>query len=143
MFNTNGSLAMGLEFIGRVIKTSLVVSAFILIFGAVYYDWNYSLGIAIGLVFNCVNLWFVRGLIEQTVTLRDRRPVSIFLFSAIKFPILYLIGYLILKADIVPVTSLLVGFTLLFAIVVLKVIGRELASARWMKMADSKNGAQQ
>lgn len=134
---------MGLEFIGRVIKTSLVVAAFILIFGAVYYDWNYSLGIAIGLVFNCVNLWFVKGLIEQTVTLRERKPLPILVLSAIKFPVLYLIGYLILKVDIVPVTSLLVGFTLLFAIVVLKVIGRQLTSTRFMKMADSKNGAQQ
>jgi len=134
---------MGLEFIGRVIKTSLVVSAFILIFGAVYYDWNYSLGIAIGLVFNCANLWFIRGLIEQTITSRSRRPVPILLISAIKFPVLYLIGYLILRADIVPVTSLLVGFTLLFAIIVLKVIGRQLTSTRFMRMADSKNGAQQ
>jgi len=134
---------MGLEFIGRVIKTSLVVSAFILIFGAVYYDWNYSLGITIGLVFNCVNLWFVKGMIEQTVTLRERNPVKIFLVSAIKFPVLYLIGYLILKADFVPVTSLLVGFTLLFAIIVLKVIGRQLSETRWLRMADSKNGAHQ
>ena len=134
---------MGLEFIGRVIKTSLVVSAFILIFGAVYYDWNYSLGISIGLLFNCANLWVIRGLIEQTITPSARRPLPILLISVVKFPVLYLIGYLILKADIVPVTSLLVGFTLLFAIVVLKVIGRQLTSTRFMKMADSKNGAQQ
>ena len=134
---------MGLEFIGRIIKTSLVVSAFILVFGSLYYDWSYSLGITIGLVFNCVNLWFIMGLVRRTITLGKRKPVPILVFFVAKFPALYFVGYLILKADIVPVTSLLIGFTLLFGIVVLKVVGRQLVSSDWMQLAESKNGVSQ
>jgi len=134
---------MGLEFIGRVIKTSLVVSAFVLIFGSVYYDWNYSLGIAIGLVFNCVNLWLIMGLTKRTITLGDRKPLPILGFAMVKFPLLYFGGYLILRAGIVPVSSLMVGFTLLFGIIVLKVLGQQLVSSRWMDLAESKKGASQ
>lgn len=135
---------MGLEFIGRVIKTSLVISVLILIFGSFYYDWCYSLGIAIGLVFNCVNIWLIMELVKHTITPNERNPVAILAFSAVKFPILYLAGYLILKWDIVPVTSLLIGFTLLFGIIVLKVLGRQLINSSWMKsVAGSRKRALQ
>lgn len=134
---------MGLEFIGRIIKTSLVVSAFVLIFGAVYYDWNYSLGISIGLAYNCVNLWLIMGLVRRFVTPGERKPVPILAFSMIKFPLFYFVGYLIMKAGIVPVSSLVTGFTLLFGIIVLKVLGRLIVSSNWMNLADSKRGASQ
>jgi hypothetical protein len=134
---------MGIEFIGRIIKTSLVVSAFVLIFGSVYYDWNYSLGISIGLAYNCVNLWLIMGLVRRFVTLGERRPVPILAFSMIKFPLFYFIGYLIMKVDIVPVSSLVTGFTLLFGIIVLKVLGRLMAGSNWMDLADSKKRASQ
>lgn len=134
---------MGLEFIGRVIKTSLIVSAFIIVFGSVYHDWNYSLGISIGLLFNCANIWLIMGLVRRTVTLDRRRPLSILIFGLVKFPLLYFVGYLILRADIVPVSSLLIGFVLLFTIIVLKVLGRQLVSSAWMTLADSKKGASQ
>ena len=98
---------MGLEFIGRVIKTSLLVSAVILIFGAVYYDWNYALGISIGLAFNCANLWLIMGLVRRTVTLDERRPLPILAFGLVKFPVLYFAGYVILKVDVVPIFPLM------------------------------------
>ncbi len=134
---------MGIEFIGRIIKTSLVVSVFVLIFGSVYYDWNYSLGISIGLAYNCVNLWLIMGLVRRFVTLGERKPVPILAFSMIKFPLFYFVGYLIMKVDIVPVSSLVTGFTLLFGIIVLKVLGRLVAGSSWMNLADSKKGASQ
>lgn len=134
---------MGLEFISRVIKTSLVISAFILIFGSVYYDWNYSLGISIGLVFNCVNVWFIMGLVKRTITLEKRKMIPIVGISLIKVPALYFIGYVILKADFVPVTSLLVGFTLLFGVIVLKAVGRLITTSNWMKLANGEKGASQ
>ncbi len=134
---------MGLEFIGRIIKTSLVISAFVLIFGSVYYDWNYSLGISIGLAYNCENLWLIMGLVKRFVTLGERKPIQILAFSMIKFPLFNFVGYLIMKADIVPVSSLVTGFTLLFGIIVLKVLGCLIVNSNWMNLADSKRGASQ
>jgi len=132
---------MGLEFIARTIRTSLILSVAIFIFGTVYYDWAYSLGIAIGLIFNCANLYFIMGLIKYTITPDDRKPLPIFGISIIKFPVLYFVGYLILSADIAPVSSYMIGFILLFGVIVLKVLGNLLVDSKWMKLADSKKGA--
>ncbi len=131
---------MGLEFIGRVIKTSLVVGALIIVFGSYYFDWNYSLGIFIGLLFSCANLWLTMGVIRHTVTIEERKRKPIVILAAIKFPVLYFIGYLILRSDIAPVSSLLIGFTLLFGIILLKVLGRLLMSSDRMRVAESREG---
>ncbi len=131
---------MGLDFIGRVIKTSAIVAALILIFGSVYYEWRHTLGISIGLFFNCANVWLIMELVKKTVTLGDRKPILVIGLAMVKFPILYLAGYLILKADIVPVVCLLIGFTLLFVVIVLKVLGRQLINSRRFYLADSENG---
>jgi len=132
---------MGLEFIGRTIKTSLILSALIFIFGAFYFDTRYSLGIAIGLICNTANVWMIMGLVRRTLTPDDRKPLPIILFSMLKFPILYGLGYLVLRSDIAPVASYMVGFVLLFAVVLLKVAGSCLSESRLMKVADTEKGA--
>ena len=132
---------MGLEFIGRVIKTSLVVGAMIVVFGSFYFDWNYSLGIFIGLLFSCGNLWLTMGVVRHAVTVEEEKLKPIIIFTVIKFPVLYFIGYMILRFDIAPVSSFLVGFTLLFGIILLKVLGRLLMSSDRMRLAESKEGA--
>jgi len=134
---------MGLEFVGRVIRTSLVVGAIVLIFGSFYHDWNYALGIFIGLLFSCANLWVIMWFVRRTITLEERRTKLIVLIGMIKFPLLYFIGYLILSADFVPVSSLLVGFTSIFAIILLKVLGRLIQSSGKLQLADSKKGVAQ
>ncbi|MCK4655916.1 MAG: hypothetical protein KAT85_02760, partial [candidate division Zixibacteria bacterium] len=88
-------------------------------------------------------LWLIMGLVRRFVTLGERRPVPILAFSMIKFPLFYFIGYLIMKVDIVPLSSLVTGFTLLFGIIVLKVLGRLMAGSNWMDLADSKKRASQ
>ena len=134
---------MGLEFVGRIIRTSLVVGAIVLIFGSFYHDWNYSLGIFIGLLFSCANLWAIMWFVRRTITLEQRKTKSIVLIALVKFPVLYLVGYLILKSEIVPVASLLVGFSLVFVIIVLKVLGRLIQSSGKFQLADSKKGVAQ
>ncbi len=132
---------MGLEFIARTIRTSLILSVAIFIFGTVYFDWSYSLGISIGLIFNCANLYFIKGIIKHTITPGDRKPLPIFAISIVKFPVLYFAGYLILSADIAPVSSYMIGFVLLFGVIVLKVLGILFVDSKWMKLAESKKGA--
>jgi hypothetical protein len=55
----------------------------------------------------------------------------------LKFPLLYLVGYLLLKSSLFPVLSLVVGFTLIFAVIVLKALGRLLLSLEGFKMEGS------
>jgi hypothetical protein len=132
---------MGLEFIARTLRTSLILSVVIFIFGTVYFDWAYSLGISIGLIFNCINLYFITGIVRRVITPDDKRVLPVIALSVIKFPALYFIGYLILISDLAPVVSYMIGFSILFGVIVLKVLGMLVVNSGWMKLADSKNGA--
>jgi hypothetical protein len=134
---------MGLEFINRVIRTSLILAAVVLVFGSVYYDWRHAVGVSSGLVFGSVNLWFLMGLIKNTITPQPRRPLPILIISVVKFPVLYFVGYLLLRSGVAPVPSYVIGFTMLFAVILLKVLGRQLVDSSWMRVAEGRKGASQ
>jgi hypothetical protein len=128
---------MGLEFITRVIKTSAIVSLIQLPFVAVYFDYRYGLGILLGCLWGVVNLHFLRSVVVCYTNLSQRSKRQLLLLLLLKFPLLYLVGYLLLKSSLFPVLSLVVGFTLIFAVIVLKALGRLLLSLEGFKMEGS------
>jgi hypothetical protein len=128
---------MGLEFITRVIKTSAIVSLIQLPFVAFYFDYRYSLGIVLGCLWGVVNLYFLRSVIVCYTELSQRSKRQLLLLLLLKFPLLYLGGYLLLESSLFPVLSLLVGFTLIFAVIVLKALGRLLLSLEGFKVEGS------
>ncbi|NIP43775.1 MAG: hypothetical protein GWN61_19245 [candidate division Zixibacteria bacterium] len=115
--------SMGLDFINRVIKTTLLLGALIFVFGSYYFDWTYSLGIFTGVLWGCANLWFIRQFIVNYLTTGDRNAGKLALFALIKFPILYGAGFLILWLGWFPVVSFVMGFSLIFLVVVFKALG--------------------
>jgi hypothetical protein len=115
---------MGIEFIHRVIKTSLILAFLILIFLTFYYRFDYASGIFVGCGWGCLNLFFLINLITETTNLEGINKKRVLLLVLLKFPLLYLTGYFLLRINYFPVTSLLVGFTLIFAVVLLKALGK-------------------
>lgn len=120
---------MGIEFIHRVIKTSLIFAFLIFLFVTFYYRFDYSSGIFMGCLWGCLNLFFLTNLITVTTNLEGINRKKVLLLVLLKFPLLYLTGYFLLKIDYFPVTSLLVGFTLIFAVVLLKALGKTVISS--------------
>ena len=119
---------MGIEFIHRVIKTSLILAFLILIFLTFYYRFDYASGIFLGCGWGCLNLFFLTNLITETTNLEGINKKRVLLLVLLKFPLLYVTGYFLLRINYFPVTSLLVGFTLIFAVVLLKAIGKMVIS---------------
>jgi len=115
--------SMGLDFINRVIKTTLLLGALVFIFGSYYFDWTYSLGIFTGVLWGCANLWFIREFIVNYLTTGDRNAGKLALLALIKFPILYGAGFLVLWLGWFPVVSFVAGFSLIFVVVVFKALG--------------------
>jgi hypothetical protein len=73
-------------------------------------------GVAVGAAWSLLNGYFLFRLVSLGLTPGKNMGRSIVLFSMLKFPVLYLAGYLILKSRFFPVVSLLVGLTIfLFA----------------------------
>jgi len=116
--------ALGLDFIRRVMATSAVLAALALLFISVYYDWRFGLGLFIGTAWGIANFHFLSELIVAVITPGERNVRRVALWALLKFPVLYGAAYLILTYGKISVLSFLIGFLLLFAVVVLKALGR-------------------
>lgn len=115
---------MGLAFIDRSLKTFGVVLVIFLPFGLYYFGLYPTLAVFSGGVWSLLNLMLLARLVK--VSLRpegaDRgKTLAVALF---KFPVLYVAGYFLLKIPQFDPILLAVGFTSLFAIIVLKALGR-------------------
>ena len=131
---------MGPEFIHRVIKTSLVVSALGFLFVSVYYDFKFGAGILVGTIWGCLNLYFLTNLITEVFSPgKEVRKGKIILIVLVKFPLLYLVGYVLLVIKYFPAVSLLSGFTLIFLVMFLKALGRWVLSLDGSKKSEIKS----
>jgi hypothetical protein len=124
-----------------VIKTSLVLAVLILLFVTVYYDFKFGAGILAGSVWGCLNLYFLTQLITEVFSPgKEVKKRKVVLIAVVKFPFLYLAGYLLLKINYFPPLSLICGFTLIFLVIFLKAMGRWILSMNKDKDARSVSG---
>ncbi|MGB5106353.1 MAG: ATP synthase subunit I [Candidatus Zixiibacteriota bacterium] len=113
-----------MEFVTRIIKTTAVVSLVVSLCLSYYFDWKMGLGFLVGACWSLVNLIFIKSLIKEVISTNAARKTITAVLALLKFPLLYVAGYFIIAADIFSVYALLAGFSLMFAIIVLKVLGR-------------------
>jgi biotin transporter BioY len=120
---------MGLEFINRIIRTSLIISALAFLFVAVYRNFSFGLGLFLGTAWGCLNLFFITQTIVEAFSLKKPDKKKLILILLVKFPLLYSAGYILLRLKYFPVESLLIGFTLIFFITFLKALGQVVLSS--------------
>jgi hypothetical protein len=136
---------MGPEFIHRVIKTSLVVAVLGFLFVTVYYSFRFGAGLLIGAIWGSLNLYFLTNLITEIFSPgKEVRKGRVILIVLVKFPLLYLIGYVLLIIKIngvryFPPLSLVSGFTLIFLVMFLKALGRWVLSLETSKKPETKS----
>jgi hypothetical protein len=90
----------------------------------VWYFFTFSVGLSIliGAAWGCVNLYFLKRLFEEYIKGADRNFLQCFAWLGIKFPLLYLLGFALLKLKFFSNFGLTGGFTLIFlAIFVLRI----------------------
>lgn len=115
---------MGLEFLKRVQSATAVVGALTFILVSVYYDMSWGLGILVGCGWGIANFWALTRVLTAVLTLDGVHRRRALIFAAIKFPVLYFLGFLALRSEWFPPISLLAGFSLLFLVILLKAAGR-------------------
>jgi hypothetical protein len=121
---------MSPSFLTRCLKTTAWVTIFISLFTAFYYNFLFSLALLIGSIWNIGNFWLIAH-IGSAILIKDstdRKKIGLWLL--LKFPGWYGIGYLILRYTKLSIPGLLIGFSILFMIVLLKVIGLQLTKDR-------------
>lgn len=119
---------MGPEFIGRVIRTSAWVAPIGALYVAVYYDLGFAAAILAGTAWACANLYLLKMLVRIMVRTGKRSKRDALILGCVKFPVLYFLGYLALRADALPLLGLLAGFWLPKGVIVLKYLGLMLNS---------------
>jgi hypothetical protein len=115
---------MGLDFIGRTLRTFGTVLLIFLPFGLYYFGMNPALAILSGGVWGMINLIFLSELVKATIRPGGIQIERAIVFGVVKFPLLYLTAYALLKIPVFTVTWLLIGFSGIFLIMLLKSLGR-------------------
>ena len=124
-----------LSFVGRTIRTTGILLLIFLPFGFYYLGTWPTLAVFSGGVWGIINLMFLSALVRAAVRpdgADTRRVASV---GLIKFPLLYLAGSFLLKVPQFDALFLLIGFSSLMAIMLLKGLGRLL-----LGLDNGKNG---
>ncbi len=115
---------MDLKFVDRVIKTTLILSAVLFPFFALYIKMSFALSVLFGAVWGALNLLGIKIIITSLLPGPTRKPVLGFAVLFLKLPVLYIIGYFLVTWHYLSVYGLLWGFSGIFIVALLKVLGR-------------------
>jgi hypothetical protein len=114
----------GLDFIARTLKTAAAVLLIFIPFGIYYFKFWPSLAIFSGGIWSILNLMFIRALVVATIRPGGVDKIRALGLGLVKFPLLYVSGYFLLRVEQFEALHLLIGFSVPLAIIVLKALGR-------------------
>lgn len=115
---------MGLEFISRTLRTFGIVLLIFLPFGFFYFGASVTLAVMSGAVWGIINLIFLTEFIKAIVRPGGALVERAIVIGVVKFPLLYLTAYALLKVPMFRPHFLLLGFSGVFLVMLLKSAGR-------------------
>ena len=118
--------SLGFDFINRTLRTTGVVLLISLFPGMYYFGVFPTLAVFSGGVWGIINLMFLSALIRAALRTGNVDILKVAGLALIKFPLLYVSGYFLLKVEQFEPLHLLIGFSTLLAVMALKVIARAL-----------------
>ncbi|RKX19047.1 MAG: hypothetical protein DRP26_04130 [Candidatus Zixiibacteriota bacterium] len=117
---------MNLDFINRIIKTSLILALIVFPFLAVYVRVAFAVAYLLGCIWACLNLLAIRFVVILLINPHPKNKTLIALFIFLKFPLIYFLGYLLVIWSFTPIYGLLWGFSSLFLVTTLKVVSQSI-----------------
>ncbi len=111
---------MGLEFLLRVRKTSLITGLVLFPVISTYIDIGSAAAWGLGIIWSLVNIYFIGLLVKVTCSGADKQRLRAALIFLVKVPVIYLTGFLLLTSGRLPVIGLLAGFMWPLVVIVLK-----------------------
>jgi hypothetical protein len=111
---------MGIKFVNWVMILTIILAFILTIVVGVAWGLPSGLGVFAGAAWGTVNLYLIKRLIESLIDQNAKSYFHIALLFGIKFPLLYLVGFLLFKVGLFPALSLLLGFSIFFLAIFLK-----------------------
>ncbi len=115
------------SFLRRVYLLSMALAVLGGLVGAQQISTDWGMGFALFALWSTGNLYALDRLLRLIVRKDEKQPVLILAATLIKIPLLYGVGIFIAVAGNFPAVSLMAGFSVPLAVVVLKVVGRLVA----------------
>ncbi|MCP4684020.1 MAG: hypothetical protein GY867_01105 [bacterium] len=115
---------MGLAFIDRSLRTFGVVLMIFLPFGLYYLGTFPALAIFSGGIWGMLNLLFLSKLVKVSLRPEGADRNKTLLIAVFKFPVLYAAGYFLLMIPQFEPLMLVIGFTGMLGIIVLRALSR-------------------
>jgi hypothetical protein len=117
---------LGLEFVNRVIKTTIITALLAAPFLILYFGFSFGISVLIGAAWGVLNLVAIKYVIISLVKPGKRHLKLGLLILFFKIPVLYGIGYFLLTWDYLSVGGLLWGFSGILIVSVLKGLSRSI-----------------
>lgn len=115
---------MGLAFIDRSLRTFGVVLLIFLPFGFYYFGTFPTLAVFSGGVWGMLNLILLSRLVRVSLRPEGADRGKTLVLALFKFPVLYAAGYFLLQIRQFEPLLLVIGFSSLFVIIVLRALSR-------------------
>ncbi len=101
--------------INKACKWSLVLSLFISLLLGIFSRAEDSIALMFGSIWGCCNVLMIKHLF-QSLLLKSKKPLHYAGLFAIKFPLLYGVGYALLATTFLPIENLILGSLLVFVL---------------------------
>lgn len=101
------------KLVSYVTLISFVLSVTIFAITGFYTNFFDAFGIIVGTIWSSINLYFLKKLFQELLKIDSRNPLKLYTLIGIKFPLLYLMGYGVLKWKLFPLLNLLLGFSVM------------------------------
>ncbi len=123
--------SLGSGFPQRSITTTLVAGVVMSLVAIRYFGIGHGAGFALGVLLGCLHVWTWMGLGKQLLGPKD--PIWIALYLLLKLGVVYAgaIIYLIHQRAYAPAFA--IGFSLIFLVMIQKVVGRRLLEQRKLR----------
>ncbi len=113
---------MTVDLVDRTIRSSLVATAVLFPFVFIHIDVSWAIGFALASFWSCANVWVISVVVQEYFG--ARRVPRLALLLGVKFPLLYGLGLWGLSQRAAPSSSILVGFHIIFVVLILKVLSQ-------------------
>ena len=117
---TTATDTLGIGFLNRTLRSAGIVLLIALPFGLYYMGVFPTLALFSGGVWGLLNFIFLSGLIRSAMRPEGADGRRVAVFALLKFPLLYAAGYFLLKVPQFGPVSLLIGFSIVLAVLVLR-----------------------
>jgi len=112
------------SFIARTLKTTCLVLLIFFPFGIYYLGFFSSLAILSGGIWGILNLILISMLVRFTLHPDGPDAGRAIAAAFVKFPLLYIGGYFLLKVPQFEPLYLMIGFSSILGVIILKLLGR-------------------